>query len=129
MTNATTDIAPNCGPAAVAYAVNASVSEIMDLFRTVFKKGDRWQGRSNVKQLAHLCCMYDRPAKVSRTKGRTLASWVEWETKPGVSYIVRTGGHFQHVKDGIVSDQHMSAPVADFHWKSKRVTHVIELKN
>lgn len=119
---------PNCGPTAVAYAVNASVSEIMDLFRTVFKKGSRWRGRSNVKQLVHLCRMYDRPAKISHPKGRTLASWVEWETKPGVSYIVRTGGHFQHVKDGIVSDQHMSTSVADFHWKSKRVTHVIELK-
>lgn len=119
---------PNCGPAAVAFAVNASVSEIMDLFRTAFNKGSRWQGRSTVSQLVKVCRMYDRPAKVSRTKGRTLASWVEWETKRGVSYIVRTGNHFQHVKDGIVSDQHMSVPIADFHWKSRRVTHVIELK-
>ena len=94
---------PNCGPTAVAHAVNASVSDIMDLCRSTFKFGASW-------------------------KGRTLASWVEWETKPGVSYIVRTGGHFQHVKDGIVSDQHMSAPVDQFHWNTKRVTHVIELK-
>lgn len=129
MTNATTDIAPNCGPAAVAYAVNANISEIMDLCRSAFKFGANWKGRTSVSMLVKLCRMYDRPTKVSRTKGRTLASWVEWETKRGVSYIVRTGGHFQHVKDGIVSDQHMSVPVADFHWKSKRVTHVIELKN
>jgi len=118
-------ILPNCGPTAVAHAVNASVDEIMDLCRKTFKLGARWQGRTNVPQIVKLCRMYDRPAKLTRTKGRTLASWVEWETKAGVSYIVRTGGHMQHVKDGIVSDQHMSVPVDQFHWKTKRVTHVI----
>ena len=129
MTNATKNVLPNCGIAAVAYAVNANISDIMDLCRTTFKRSANWQGRTSVSELVKLCRMYDKPSKVSRTKGRTLASWVEWETKRGVSYIVRTGDHFQHVKDGIVSDQHMSVPVADFHWKSKRVTHVIVLKN
>jgi|DEB0MinimDraft_4_1074332.scaffolds.fasta_scaffold34809_2 hypothetical protein len=129
MTSSTKNIAPNCGIVAVAYAVNANVSEIMDLFRSVFKKSSRWQGRSSISQLTKICRMYDCPTTLSRATGRTLASFVEWETKKGVSYIVRTGDHFQHVKDGIVSDNHMSAPIADFHWKSKRVSHVIELKN
>ena len=119
---------PNCGPAAVAHAVNANVNDIMDLCRSVFKFGANWKGGTTVSQIVKLCRMYDRPAKAKRAKGRTLASWVEWETKRGVSYIVRTGNHFQHVKDGIVSDQHMSSTVDQFHWKTKRVTHVIELK-
>ena len=45
-------ILPNCGPTAVAHAVNASVDEIMDLCRKTFKLGARWQGRTNVPQIS-----------------------------------------------------------------------------
>ncbi len=119
---------PNCGPTAIAYAVNVSVDEVMDLFRTSFKLSARWKGGSTLRQVTKVCRMYKRRPKLKAVKRRTVASWVEWETKSGVSYIVRTSGHLQHVKDGIVSDQHMSVPVADYHWKTSIVTHVIELK-
>lgn len=123
------EIKPNCGVVAVANALNEGVDVMMDSFREVFNFTNKWQGRTNVRQLSKMLKLWDKPNSVKRTSGYTLARWVEMETVKGRAYIVRTGNHFQYVKDGIVSDQHMTAPVDEFHWKRKRVTHVIELKS
>ena len=123
------EIKPNCGVVAVANALNEGVDAMMDSFREVFNFTNKWQGRTNVRQLSKMLKLWDKPHSVKQTSGYTLARWVEMETVKGRAYIVRTGNHFQYVKDGIVSDQHMTAPVAEFHWKRRRVTHVIEIKS
>ena len=121
-------ILPNCGVVAVANATGATVSEMMDSFREIFKLSTKWKGRTSISQLSRMLKLWDRPNKVKRVSGYTLERWVDMETVKGKAYIVRTGNHFQYVKDGIVSDQHMTAPVSEFRGNRKRVTHVIEIK-
>ena len=122
------ELKPNCGVVAVANALNEGVDVMMNSFKDVFKFGNKWQGRTNVSQLSKMLRLWDKPNNVKRTSGYTLERWVDMETVKGRAYIVRTGNHFQYVKDGIVSDQYMTMPVGEFHLKRKRVTHVIEIK-
>ena len=123
------DFAPNCGVVAVANALNENTDTMMDSFRGLFKLSPKWQGRTDVSQLSKALKCWDKPNKVKRTSGYTLERWVDMETVKGRAYIVRTGNHFQYVKDGIVSDQYQTAPASEFHLKKKRVTHVIEIKS
>ena len=128
MTANNSEILPNCGVVAVANALGEDAEVMMDSFREVFKLSSRWQGRTSVTKISKMLRLWDRPNKVKRTSGYSLERWVDMETVKGRSYIVRTGNHFQYVVDGMVSDQHMTVPISEFHWKRKRVTHVIELK-
>ena len=122
------DFAPNCGVVAVANALNESTDTMMDNFRSVFKLSSSWKGRTNVTQLSKMLKTLGKANKVKRSSGYTLERWVDMETVKGRAYIVRTGGHFQYVKDGMVFDQYETAPATEFHLKRKRVTHVIEIK-
>lgn len=128
MTTDSENILPNCGVVAVANATGATVTEMMDSFRECLGFSKSWQGRATITQLSRMLRLWDKPNHVKRMSGYSLERWVEWETAPGRAYIVRTGNHFQYVKDGVVSDQHMTAPASEFHWKRKYVTHVIEIK-
>lgn len=129
---------PICGPYATAQAVafklannqatGTDVEMIIDDFRRVFKKGPRWKGKSSISEIQRILRLYDIPSKMKEVSGYTLRRWVEMETAKGRSYIVRTGNHFQFVKDGIVTDQMESNHADGFHWSGKRVTHVIEIK-
>ena len=119
---------PNCGVVAVANATGTAVTEMMDSFRNCFGFSKRWQGRTTVPQISRMLKLWGTPNSVKRISGYSLERWVQWETVKGRAYIVRTGNHMQYVKDGVVSDQHMTAPISDFHWKRKFVTHVIEIK-
>ena len=47
----------------------------------------------------------DDSKQSQETSGYTVERWADMETVKGRAYIVRTGNHFQYVKDGIVSDQ------------------------
>lgn len=140
MTNHQTHL-PNCGPVAVAYAVRADidparfgrvdssyVNDVMRHMKATFNKGARWQGRSNLSQLCKMLDLYGIKHKATRrVSGYSLKRWVDMETRAGRSYIVRTGGHFQFVRGGLVSDQYETAAADDFHLGRKRVTHVIEI--
>ena len=47
--------------------------------------------------------------------------------RPGQTYLIRTGGHFQVVRDGLAYDQANRAgtPIASFWGRNKRVTHLL----
>ena len=57
-------ILPNCGVVAVANATGATVSEMMDSFREIFKLSTKWKGRTSISQLSRMLKLWDRPNKV-----------------------------------------------------------------
>ena len=121
--------APNCGVTAVAIAAGVTFQVAWDILKKIGNRNGNWKGVTYVHQqvtaLKELGVKYQH----NYIKGRpTLQQWVQWETKPGVTYMVVTTGHVQVVKDGKVVDQ-TPEPVhyTKFWGARKKVREVIEI--
>ena len=123
---ASTDMLPNCGVVAVANAVGETTEKMMEIFRRVNKRDNRWQGRTNYIErravLNHLKVKFVE----KRAKG-SLKKFVEWDTARDKKYIVTLGDHIVFVFNGVVHDQHEIKPAADHKFSSKRVKSFIEV--
>jgi len=119
---------PICGPLALAVAIGVPVEEMLDVYRDLFKLGPRWKGRTRTNQheavlnaLGVEWTHHDRKAR------GTLGKWFENHGVKGRTYLIRTGGHLQVVRDGWRCDQSGWMPVWSDRCKRKRVTHVYEV--
>ena len=121
------NVKPNCGPTACAVILNRSVDFVMDQFSQMFKKTDRWQGRSNWRQLLGFLKKNKIQTKEAPIGG-SLAKWVEMNTSATGVYLVRVGNHFLVIKERQVYDNLGSGVSVTVSWcKAKRVTHAVEI--
>ncbi len=114
---------PDCGVVAVATALDLSYDIVWRFFGKT--KKSNWRGRLFWSDLSRACRYFE--AEVREIVGqKTLPKFIEWHTVPGLIYIIRVGGHFVTVKDGIVTDNNGTAPTAEHYWtKRKRVSHAM----
>lgn len=123
---ASADMLPNCGVVAVANAIGETTEKMMEIFRRVNKRDNRWQGRTNYAErravLKHLRVKFIE----KRAKG-SLKKFVEWDTARNKKYIVTLGDHIVFVFNGVVHDQHEIKPAAEHKFAGKRVKSFIEV--
>lgn len=119
---------PVCGVLAVSVAVGVSFTQVWDLIKE--RKGRGWGGITNHSDRAHVLDFlgvryhYDSLGRGERMR---LSTFVSTRMRYGVTYIVRTGGHVQVVRDGWVLDQSGASPVHRFWGRNKIVTSVITI--
>ena len=113
---------PLCGVCAVANVANVGVVDAFYDFKKKLKKSHQWKGRTKYscrsKMLKHYKIKHKALNDVPRV---TLSKFVEWYTVKGKAYIVTTTSHTQVVKDGMVTDQRGTFPIAEYWGKSKRL--------
>tara|TARA_R110000824_G_scaffold35418_5_gene111109 strand:+ start:774 stop:1217 length:444 start_codon:yes stop_codon:yes gene_type:complete len=118
---------PVCGVVAVAHVTGRDPEKVFKGFKKTLKMADNWRGGTYTWQVKQMLDQYRYKYEVS-TEGRgTLAKWVEWYAMPGVSYIVQSGYHWQAVRDGIVTDQTGSHPIADYWGRRKHFKKAIKI--
>ena len=121
----------NCGIVALAAAIGTSHSVVWNAYadRYIDRVG-AWKGYTILTCLIAIGEKLGIDVAASMPAGGrwhcTLTTWVREHSLPGVTYIVRTGGHMQCVRDGRVTDQdHDAVPVTKAgRIGRKRVTHV-----
>ena len=121
------EILPNCGMVAGATAAGISVEQFTAKFKAMFKKGPNWKGRCTLTALVGLLKELQVKTKLETVERCNLKNFVERQTGAGVGYILRTGGHFQFVRNGMVTDQFETMPVGQFHRNRKIVTHALRI--
>ncbi|MDD9918003.1 MAG: hypothetical protein OXT01_25410 [Rhodospirillaceae bacterium] len=121
-------LAPNCGPLALAIAIGVPVEEMMDLYRHTFKFGPRWRGKTHLGQHRTILNILGVKWRYHYGKSRgSLGKWFENHGVPGRVYLIRTGNHFQVVREGWRCDQNGWMPLWSERCKNNRVTHVYEI--
>lgn len=119
---------PNCGVTAVAVISGISVTEAFAILRTIGNRTGRWKGVTNVAQRAEALELLGVKTKAWALKDRMrLETWVRDRAEPGKTYMVRTTGHVQVVRDGWVMDQSGLWRTCAFRPRKKLVTHVTEV--
>jgi hypothetical protein len=102
-------VGPNCGVTCVAIAAGVSFKEAWATLRPIRRGGrGRWNGATNhserKKALDKLGVKY-RQLRDSDTYHCTLKNFADRFAETGKLYMVRTTGHVQMVKNGLVIDQ------------------------
>lgn len=118
---------PNCGVTAMAVITGKPFKEMWT--RMGARYSGNWRGRTNIGDLMSILDQEGIKYDLRYSIPINLTTFVRTRAKPGVTYMVRTSGHFQTVKDGWVVDQGGLKPI-DKHWgRKKRLTHIIEIQN
>lgn len=118
-------LGPNCGVTAVAVVCGISFDEAWNALR--FGRTRNWKGRTTVSDWIRVLMSRNVSHEVRLARRTTLQHWTTYYAKPGVTYMVRTTGHVQVVKDGWVLDQLGAKPIGLFWGRRKRLTHIIEI--
>ena len=116
---------PNCGVTATAVVCGLTFDEAWHKLRN--GRNANWKGKTTVADWMHVLTNMGIAHEVRMVKTMTLHRWVNVYSKRGVTYMVRTSGHVQVVKDGWVLDQGGAKPLHKFWGRAKRLTHVIEI--
>ena len=119
---------PNCGVVALSVATEFSYGYVWKALSV--NKGNAWKGRMYLIDMIDFLVRTGVGFKAEELKTkRVLYRWVDENTRPNQTYIVRVGGHYVTVRNGRVVDQHEESDIEDYSWKNKRVTDVIRIKN
>jgi hypothetical protein len=122
-------LGPNCGVTAVAVLAGVSFQTAWDQIALIANRDGKWKGGTrHSERLAALNLLGVRYTEIHiprKMRLRTVAAWTM--TTPGVRYMVRTTGHVQVIRDGIVLDQ--AGPVAAaLHWgRNKLVSNITRI--
>lgn len=111
---------PNCGVVAVATALSLPYDTVYTYFRTVVGKPHQWRGKLRWRELTAAVGYFKGTWEERTVPYMNLAKWVDQHTVKGRTYIVRLGGHFVTVKDGIIVDQSMDTHI-DVHWARRKM--------
>jgi hypothetical protein len=116
---------PNCGVTAVAAVTGKPFEDVWNYIRAKYYQSGRWGGgtrdRERADALTHFG-MWSLTLKLD--KRQSLKNWVLTKAQPGATYIVRTGGHVQVVRDGWCLDQTGPHPVAKYWGRNCFATHI-----
>jgi len=119
---------PNCGVTAVAVAAGIPVNEAFELIRKIKRKSRRWKGSTCVADRATALEQLGVQTKAWNLKDKMrLETWIRDRAEPGKTYMVRTTGHVQVVRDGWVMDQSGLWRYGTFRLRKKLVSHVTEV--
>ena len=118
-------LGPNCGVTAVAIVCGITFDEAWTSLR--FGRNRNWKGRTTVSDWLRVLVSRNVPFEVRLPRPTTLQHWATFYAKPGTTYMVRTTGHVQVVKDGWVIDQLGPRRVSQFWGRRKRISHIIEI--
>ena len=119
---------PVCGVLAVSVAVGVPFTRVWILIGE--RKSRRWRGVTNHSDRARALDFFGvryHHAPLGRGDRVRLSTFVSTRLRYGVTYIIRTGGHVQVVRDGWVLDQSGASPVHRFWGRNKIVTSVITI--
>lgn len=119
---------PNCGIASLAHLLEVDVNELMEEYRVYFSLTSRWQGRTSINKIIRFLKHKGFSITTEQTSQKiSLTRWVDQHTAKNKTYIVRTGGHLQFVRNSMVGDQRGLVQISDYWGARKRVTHVIKI--
>lgn len=124
-------IGPNCGVTAIAVAAGVDFDTVWNLLKAGMSpdRARKWKGgTSHSQRVAVLHMLGVRFTEIPMRRKMRLRTVAQWSmTTPGVRYMVRTTGHVQILRDGIILDQ--AGPVAAaLHWgRNKLVSHITRL--
>jgi hypothetical protein len=119
---------PNCGVTAVAVVAGITFNEAFYLLRKIGGRTRRWKGSTTVDQRAVALEQLGVQTKAWRLRDKMrLETWIRVRAEPGKTYMVRTTGHVQVVRDGWVMDQSGLWRYGAFGLRKKLVSHVTEV--
>jgi len=111
-----------CGIISVALFTGAGFAEVWDTIRRAHRKPGNWGGgtRHNERLTAIRKLNKGRSAafKVQRM---TLRKWINLHAKDDTTYMIRTTGHIQVVRNGFVYDQSGCWSILEHPGKNKMV--------
>lgn len=121
---------PCCGVLAVAVCAGVTFPEAWDklakLERAKRFRGGTYTGNRS-RALRYFKVPFDERRLPYRQK-TTVMKFAEWQTRPGVLYMLTTGRHVVTVQDGMVMDQRGKAHFSE-HWARRQIVeHVVEIK-
>jgi hypothetical protein len=89
------------------------------------RKRGNWKGRTYHHDQRDALKQFNkgRTVSVKVTNRKSLSRFAREDARPGVVYMIRTTGHQQVLKDGIVVDQGGSVPIEKYWGRRKRVVH------
>ena len=115
---------PNCGVVALATTLNLPYDKAYNYLRR--HKGAGWKGSTKVSDLLDgVKALGGKYTEIS--SGGTLKKWIEWNTIPDATYLIRVSKHILAVRNGIVVDQSEVLPVDEHHFRRCRVTHAYKI--
>ena len=120
----TNDTRPNCGPYALATVLGQHLYVVEATYAITNGKSKAWRGRSNIPGLTRTAKVLGHRIEFGRGNG-TLGRFTK--TNGFGTYLVRVGGHFVAVVDGLVIDQRGRGDERAEQMKRKRVTHVARI--
>ena len=124
----TVDQLPCCGIHALAEVTHQPFQAVWDAYKAKNHKGPKWRGRTHVFALACLGrALGFEMTRVANDTG-TLEKFAEWHTKKDTFYLVRIGGHFVALRNGVVSDQGGVHSIDKYTRRRGRVTHAYEVQ-
>lgn len=118
-------LGPNCGVTAVAIVCKLTFHEAWHMLRN--GRNANWKGKTFVSDWIQVFQKLGIKHDQRMVTGMTLERWMKTYARPGVTYMARTTGHVQVVKDGWCIDQMGAKPIANFWGRRKRITHIIEI--
>jgi hypothetical protein len=119
---------PNCGVTAVAVLAGVSFKTAFDFIRNHKSKSGRWRGITNHADRAAARRHFGVRFTERNIKDRMqLRTWVAQCMDLNKTYMVRTTGHVQIVRNHWVVDQCGARHISDFRLAKKIVTHIVEV--
>ena len=114
---------PCCGVTAIAVFTGTPFRDVWGFIAK--RKRGNWKGATYHSDQREALKQFNkgRTVAVKVTSRKSLSRFAREDARPGVVYMIRTTGHQQVLKDGIVVDQRGSAPIGEYWGKRKRVVH------
>jgi len=114
---------PCCGITAISVFTGARFDEVWNFVKS--RKRGNWKGSTYHSDQKAALKRFNRgrTVAVKVTSRKTLERFAREDARPGVAYMIRTTGHQQVLKDGIVADQRGSTHVSEYWGRRKRVVH------
>lgn len=117
-----------CGVLAVAVCANVPFAKAWEALRIIKRKDGRWKGSTRNEERVQALTMLGASFRDSGpVRPMALTTWVFRCAKPNVTYLVRTRGHVQVIRNRIVLDQKGSVPIRLYWGRNKRVTQFLEM--